>query len=191
MWMFFWVRECGYHNFHVTRPYAKDEVLRAPLLEQIFSEHVSFVWRTLRGMGVGEADREDMAQEVFLVVRRQLPAYEERGAMRSWLVAIARRVVADHRDRAHVRRELPRDTPPEGSTDPTSRLEARSSLERVEAALRQLDHDQRQVFLLYEVEGLTMPEIAEALGVPLQTCYSRLHSARDHVRSLFGGGSDQ
>lgn len=158
-----------------------------PSLEQVFTEHVSFVWRALRAMGVAEADREDIAQEVFLVVRRQLPTYEERGTIRAWLVAIARRVVADHRDRAHVRHELPRDAPPDRGQDPRARLEARSALERVEAVLDELAPEPRQIFLLYEVEGLSMPEIADALGVPLQTCYSRLHVARDHVKSAFSG----
>jgi RNA polymerase sigma-70 factor (ECF subfamily) len=136
-------------------------------------------------MGVPESDREDVAQEVFLVVRKQLPSYEERGSIRAWLVAIARRVVADHRNRAHVRHEIPSDVPPERGTDPEGRLEARSALERVEAVLDEIAPEQRQIFLLYEVEGLTMSEIAEALGTPLQTCYSRLHAARDHVTSSF------
>jgi RNA polymerase sigma-70 factor (ECF subfamily) len=156
-----------------------------PTLEQVFSEHVSFVWRTLLGMGVSDSDREDLAQEVFLVVRKRLPGYEERGAMRPWLVAIARRVVADHRDRAHVRHEHYREPPPGRAMDPKTRLEARSTLRRVEALLDQIGPEQRQVFLLYEVEGLTMPEIAAALGVPLQTCYSRLHAARERVTSSF------
>ena len=157
----------------------------ATTLEQVFSEHLSFVWRALRAMRVAEADQEDLAQEVFLVVRKQLAGYEERGSMRAWLTAIARRVVADHRNRAHVRRELPRDAPPEGAMDPTARLEARSSLERVDALLDEIGPEQREVFWLYEVEGLTMPEIAEALGAPLQTCYSRLHAAREYVAASF------
>ena len=161
-----------------------------PTLSQVFSEHASFVWRALRGIGVPESDREDLAQEVFLVVRKQLADYEERGAMRAWLVAITRRVVADYRNRAHVRREQPRDAPPESAMDPRDQLEARSALERVDALLAEIAVEQRQVFVLYEVEGLTMPEIAEALGVPLQTCYSRLHAARDHVVSSFSKQRD-
>jgi RNA polymerase sigma-70 factor (ECF subfamily) len=175
----------------VARPSPQEEEVRGvPSLERVFSEHVSFVWRTLRAMGVPEADREDVAQEVFLVVRKQLAGYEERGSMRAWLVAIARRVVSDHRNRAHFRHELPRDTLPERGTDPKGKLEARSALERVEAVLSEIAPEQRQVFLLYEVEGLTMPEIAEALGAPLQTCYSRLHAARDRVTASFATGEE-
>jgi RNA polymerase sigma-70 factor (ECF subfamily) len=132
-------------------------------------------------MGVPEADREDVAQDVFLVVQGQLARYEERGSMRSWLYAIARRVMSDHRNRARFRNELPRDTPPEIAVDDERRLEARSSLGAVEAELDAIDPEARRVFLLYEVEGLTMPEIAAAVGAPLQTCYSRLHAARARV----------
>src|SRR5271163_2739512 len=104
-------------------------------LEMVFKEHASFIWRTLRAMGVSNSDQEDLAQEIFLVVRKQLATYEERGTMKAWLVAIARRVVADHRSRAHVRRELPQNALPELATDPKARLEARSALDRVEALL--------------------------------------------------------
>jgi RNA polymerase sigma-70 factor (ECF subfamily) len=158
-------------------------------LEQVFSEHASFVWRVVGAMGIGNPDREDVVQEIFLVVRKLLPTYEERGAMRPWLSAIARRVVGDHRGRAYERREIAHAAPPVDATNPTGRLEARSSLKRVEQALERLGADQREVFMLYEVEGLTMPEIAEALGVPLQTCYSRLHAARDRMLAEFRADS--
>jgi RNA polymerase sigma-70 factor, ECF subfamily len=157
----------------------------APSLEHVFAEHLSFVWRILGGMGVPEADREDVAQEVFLVVRSQLARYEERGSMRSWLYAIANRVASDHRSRARFRCELPCDTPPERAFDEEGRLEARRSLELVQAALAGLDPEPRRVFLLHEVEGLTMAEIAQAVGAPVQTCYSRLHAARSRVCAAF------
>lgn len=147
-------------------------------LERVITEHGSFVWRILRGLGVPEADREDVAQDVFLVVRRELPNYEERASIRAWLYAIARRVASDHRKRARFRHEFPVDSPPERGMDAEARLEARSSLQSIEALLSRIEPEQRRVFLLYEVEGMTMPEIAEALGAPLQTCYSRLHAAR-------------
>jgi RNA polymerase sigma-70 factor (ECF subfamily) len=173
-----------FDNLRRQPPYPTD-VSGRPSLEQVFTEHLSFVWRILRGMGVSEADREDVAQDVFLVVRKQLPRYEERGAMRAWLYGIAYRVASDHRRRARFRHEIPRDTPPEQPVDEQARLEARESLELVEAALDALDPEQRRVFLLYEVEGLTMAEVAQAVKAPLQTCYSRLHAARSRVCAAF------
>lgn len=156
-----------------------------PTLEGIFRDHLAFLWRILRYMGVPDADREDVAQDVLLVVQVQLRRYEERGALRSWLYAITRRVVADHRHRARFRNEMVRDVLPEVGKDEQGRLEARSHLSRLDDALDLVSPDQRRVFLLYEVEGMSMPEIADALGAPLQTCYSRLNAARTRVTEAF------
>ena len=154
-----------------------------PSFEAVFAECAPLVWRTMRRLGAREADAEDLSQEVFLVVHRKLPTFEGRSKLTTWVYGICVRVAADHRKRAHVRREAPSASPPDAGVDPAQAgaielAEARAFLDTVLAAL---DDDKRAVFVLYEIEELPMAEVALAIGVPLQTAYSRLHAARRFV----------
>jgi len=161
---------------------------RAAALEvdRIFREHGPFVWRALRRLGVGAGDVDDACQEVFVVVYRKLGEYEGRSQLRTWLYGIAVRVAAAQRRRAHVRREVPTDEPIGASeaapaATPETAAAEREALALLDRALDELDDDKRAVFVLYEVEGLEMAEVAEALACPVQTAYSRLHAARKEV----------
>jgi RNA polymerase sigma-70 factor (ECF subfamily) len=161
-------------------------------LRGLFDEYAPFVWRTVRHLGIREADIEDVCQEVFLTVYRRLEGFEGRSSVRTWLYGICLRVASDHRRRAHVRRELPVETPPpriaEAHQDEDyARKQARR---RLAAILDELDEDKRAVFVLYEIEELTMREVSDVVKCPLQTAYSRLHAARDRVLSLIEGNED-
>ena len=153
--------------------------------EQVFTTHAPFVWRTLRRLGVREADVEDVCQEVFLVVHRQLPGFEARSSIRTWLYGICLRAASSYRRRPHRSREDIASTPPEESipAPQDDDLERKRALARLDVALDQLDDDKRAVFVLYELEQLSMAEIAEATGCPVQTAYSRLHAARRLVEA--------
>lgn len=154
-----------------------------PTVREVFDEHASYIWRTFRHLGMPEADVEDLCQEVFVVVHRKLGEFEGRSSLKTWLYGICLRVAADHRRRAHVRNERAQADPAEhlaaaGELQPDVRAETRAQLQ---ALLATLDEDKRTVLVLYELEGLTMKEVAEAIGCPLQTAYSRLHAARERV----------
>lgn len=151
----------------------------------IFERHAPYVWRALRRLGVAEADVEDVCQEVFMVVHRRLPDFEGRSAVRTWVYGICVRTASDYRRRAHRRREVVTDRVPERALAPPQpeELQRRQALARLDAALDGLDEAKRAVFVLYEVEGLPMAGVAEALGCPVQTAYSRLHAARRQVRA--------
>lgn len=156
-----------------------------PSLAEIFREHAPFVWRGLRRLGVPESDVEDVCQEVFVVVHRKLGDFEGRSSLRTWIYGICVRTASDYRRSGRVRREVVTDTPPdaphEGAQHDTVALrQARATLDRI---LDELDDDKRSVFVLYEIEELTMAEVAEAIGCPLQTAYSRLHAARKVVEA--------
>ena len=141
----------------------------------VYGEQFMFVWRTLRALGVPAAAADDAAQDVFVVVHRRLDDYDARAPIRAWLFGIARNVARRHRERAH--REPPLQLVGEGrALDDTLQLREAASL--VERFLDTLDDDQRAVFVLAQLEGLTAPEIAEALGVNMNTVYSRLRTAR-------------
>lgn len=159
-----------------------------PTLREVFRAEAPFVLRILRRLGVPEADLEDAAQDVFLVVHRKLDGYDARSSLRSWLFGIASRVALARRRRASARNEVPRaDLDPLGSeeqaTNGDGRIDARALLLH---ALAQLDLEKRTVFVLYELEGFTMAEVAAAVECPLQTAYSRLRTAREHVRASIG-----
>ena len=151
-----------------------------PTFREVFAAHAEFVLRTVRRMGVREADVEDVSQDVFIVVHRKLDQWDARCQMRSWLFGIVMRVVSDYRKRAHVRRERITDRPPDRPCG-EGRVEARAELASLSAALDLLEADHRAVFVLYELEGMPMKAIAEAVGCPLFTAYSRLRTARERV----------
>ena len=154
--------------------------------EEVYERHFDFVWRNVRRLGVPAPDVDDAAQEVFLVVHRRLPDFEPRGSLKAWLFGIVARVASAHRRR--LRRAAPtsagRDEPVDPDRTPSlapSCDEAMAETEAVavlHALLDGLDDDKRAVFVLAELEQMTAPEIAEALGVKLNTVYGRLRQAR-------------
>ena len=150
-------------------------------ITRLFEQHADYVQRALLRFGVPQADVEDALQEVFLVVAHRLDSYVERGAMRAWLFVIARQV-ALHALRAKRRRPQPAPllVSQPAQDDPHADLQRREAIMLVSGFLTQLDERLAQVFHLAEIEQLTVPEIAAALGVKLNTVYSRLRLARGH-----------
>jgi RNA polymerase sigma-70 factor (ECF subfamily) len=148
---------------------------------QVFDEHARYVFRVLKYLGVRDADVQDVSQEVFITVHRKIDDFEGLSSVRTWLYRICRNAVSDHFRRAHVRREIVTDTTGpdsvglERSRDDRAQAEARSTLTFL---LAHLDEAKREVFVLYEVEGMTMNEVCEVVGCKIQTAYSRLHAAR-------------
>lgn len=142
--------------------------------------HGDFVWLSLQRLGAPEAALDDLFQEVFVVVHRQLASFEGRSKLTTWLFAICTRVVTAHRRRAYVRKETA-ELDPEMAHDqssPEDRVaegQLRAQLDRI---LDAMDPTRRATLVMFEMEGLTCEEIAEMTEVPLGTVYSRLHHAR-------------
>jgi RNA polymerase sigma-70 factor (ECF subfamily) len=155
--------------------------------QAIFREHAAFVLRVVRRLGVAPRDVEDVAQEVFVIVHRKLHTFNGESSVRTWLFGIASRVASDHRRRAHVRRECLDDNFPLQVSEPSQAqaVHDRQLRETLDRALDELDEAKRAVFVLYEMEGVPMTEIAESQGCPLPTAYSRLREARERVRAHF------
>jgi RNA polymerase sigma-70 factor, ECF subfamily len=147
--------------------------------EAIYREHHDFVWRSLYHLGVHESAVDDALQEVFLVVHRRLVDFDGRTSLRNWLYGIARRVASDHRRRAQrVRARLVVVRDPDAHPAPEVAFGRFSAAEDVKRFLDDLDDDKREVFVLAEIEGMTAPEIAEAIGANVNTVYARLRAAR-------------
>jgi RNA polymerase sigma-70 factor (ECF subfamily) len=155
--------------------------------ERVFEEHVGFVWRVLQHHGVQANDVEDATQEVFIVVSRKLSQLDGDTPIRSWLFGIARRVASAHHRKAHIRREHVTDAPPNTSEQASQHdcAERSEALVLLTSVLGDLKEEQRLAFVLREVEQLTIQEVADALGCPLQTAYSRVRAAREHVLAAF------
>lgn len=151
-----------------------------PEFASLYHRHHGFVWRILRRMGVPVATLDDATQDVFVVVHRRRDDLQPDASVRSWLFGIARRVAADvHRRQRRTQRKLEALPTPTDAAPPLDDTVARfEAADFVRSFLRQLDEGHRMVFVLADVEGLTAPEIAEALGLNVNTVYSRLRNAR-------------
>lgn len=153
-------------------------------LREVFDGHATFVVRNLRRLGVAEADLDDAAQDVFMVVHRNLDRYDTRCALRSWLFGILQRVAANYRRRGKRRREDVLAEVPSATVE-AEQLEHVALLQAQRLLLDALDAvepTRRAIFILYELEEMPMPDVAQAVGCPLQTAYSRLYAARETVR---------
>ncbi len=152
---------------------------------EVYREHFAFVWRILRRLGVPAESLEDAVQEVFLVLHRRLDGLAPEVSLRSWLFGTARRVAADARRGQHRRERrlhaLAVVAEGGGRDLPIEQAEAADFVQRF---LERLDPDRRMVFVLADLEGMTAPEIAEALSIKLNTVYSRLRTARAEFERL-------
>lgn len=159
-----------------------------PPFAELFREHAPHAGRALRGLGVAAADLPDALQETFLVVHRKLPGFRGEASLRTWIYGICIRVAAAHRRRPHARREVADDAALDGAAtarSPHEEAEDRQALARLDAALDELDDDKRAAFVLYEMEEMTLAEVAIAVSAPVATVYSRLQAARKHVQMAF------
>ncbi len=154
---------------------------RAPSLAAVYEAHFRYVWRCLRTLGVREAWLDDAMQDVFLVVQRRLPEFDGRAELKTWLYAIALRVARKYRARAH--QEFGGSAPACAEAEPLASdaehaLQSNQRLLLARQALEALDDAKREVFVLARVEQMSAPEMANVLGIPLNTVYSRLRLAK-------------
>lgn len=152
-----------------------------PLLREIYDAHGAYVWNTLRRLGVRERDIEDSVQEVFVSLYKRIADYDPTRPLRPWIFAFAQRTASGYRARAGHQREIVSeriDFVDEGPR-PDERIEAERRRALVTEALDAIEFDRRTVFVMHEIDGHSIPEVAATLAIPLNTAYSRLRLARD------------
>jgi RNA polymerase sigma-70 factor (ECF subfamily) len=168
----------------------------------LYETHFGFVWRNLRRLGVPESVAEDAAQDVFLTVHRRYSSYDARWSrVETWLFGIVIRVASDYR-RARRRRRQRLDSAADvtalleratsGEQDPEQLAAKGEAVALLEQLLDMLDARKRAVLVMVDIEQLTVPEAAEALGVNVNTAYWRLRAARmkfQRALSRFNAGS--
>jgi RNA polymerase sigma-70 factor, ECF subfamily len=148
----------------------------------LYQQQFRYVFRTLRRLGAGPAEVDDLVQEVFTVVFQRLGDYDRQRPIEPWLFGIAFRVASTHRRRRA--RRVPevalgeREPADEDAAGPEASLTDRRARELVLRALEGLSFDQRAVFVMHEIDEQPIPVVAETLGIPLNTAYSRLRAAR-------------
>jgi RNA polymerase sigma-70 factor (ECF subfamily) len=165
---------------------ASDESLtppsaETPAFEAVYDTYFPYIWRSVQRLGVPASQVDDVVQEIFLVVHRRLGDFESRSTIRTWLYGIALRVARVHRSRYRRTQGQPLDLELVRAPDATRPDEQAANAEAVSlvhAVLDGLEDEQREVFVLAELEQLSVPEIARALDVKLNTVYSRLRLAR-------------
>lgn len=148
---------------------------------QLYALHAPFVWASLQRLGVRPSDLDDVLQQVFVVVHQRAATFDGSSKRTTWLFAICMRVVAAYRRRGFRRYEECVVTPPDtASTDasPEEALARAQARARLELLLDELELDRRAVFVMFELEEMACEEIAQIVGVPVGTVYSRLHAAR-------------
>jgi RNA polymerase sigma-70 factor (ECF subfamily) len=167
-----------------------------PRLREIFDTHAAPIARFVRYLGVHPADVDDVLQEIFVIVHRRLGELRDESKVAAWLRVIALNTVRNHRRARGRRRETPSAEPieAEASGRPDEDLERARTRTQLMRLMDALPDEQRAVLVLYEIEQLAMRDIAETLGCPLQTAYTRLHAARQALRRAWlaapGGSSD-
>jgi RNA polymerase sigma-70 factor (ECF subfamily) len=149
--------------------------------EAAFEQHFSMVWRSLRRLGVSEAAVDDAVQDVFLVLHRRWADFQHQSSLRTWIYGILLRVASDHNRRA--RRERARWSPEvpelESPSDSPDRIyQQREAAGLLRRALGQLDEKEREMLVLVDLEESSVVDAADALGINLNTAYSRLRRGR-------------
>jgi RNA polymerase sigma-70 factor (ECF subfamily) len=156
--------------------------------DDIYTRYFPFVWRCLRRLGVAPGALDDAAQDVFLVVHRQLGGFRGQSSAQTWLYGITRHVASNH-VRQVRRKQAPLDPlvsePAHPDPGPHERAADAEAAAFVEAFVAGLDDKRRDIFILAVLEEMTIPEVAAWLSIPLNTAYSRLRAVRlDFERAL-------
>ena len=155
-----------------------------PPFETIYEQYFDFVWASAKRLGVGSAAVDDVVQEIFMVIHSKIQTLRQPQSLRSWIYGIVRRTVSDHhrsrrtRDASGVEFALQSELELPQPPTPSDLAEQNDQAKLLFSLLAEIDAPKREVFMLAELEEMTVPEIAEALEIPLNTAYSRLRAAR-------------
>lgn len=150
-------------------------------LQQMFVAHHGMVWRTLRRRGLTADAAADATQQTFLIAAERLADIQP-DSERAFLVGTALRV-ARAMGRKTMRWQLEEDMD-RRVVEASDHGDARAAIELCDLALSKVDPDVSEVFVLFEIEGLSSPEIAASLEIPLGTVASRLRRAREQFRRV-------
>ena len=149
----------------------------------MFRDHHELIWRTLRRLGLGPEAAADAAQQAFLIAAERMNDIR-RGSERAFLFGTAIRLA---RTAFRTTRRMQYEDDMDLRAAPAARMEEmadhRRAIELMDRILARLDPDLLTVFVLFELEGVSTPEIARVIGIPVGTAASRLRRAREAFRA--------
>lgn len=160
----------------------------------VYQREFDYVCRSLRRLGVQGRDLKDLSQEVFLTAFRRLGTYDRSRPIRPWLFGIAFRVVSDFKQKPQGREVWDEARWAAAAVGPGAEAELaeREARQLVLRALEELPPERRAVLVMHELDECAVPEIAQTLGLPLNTAYSRLRVGRQEfaaaIKRLFPAG---
>jgi RNA polymerase sigma-70 factor (ECF subfamily) len=174
------------NNLHLVSP-PRSTASDDEICLDAFQREVDFIYRSLRRLGTAPSDVEDLAQEVFLALRRSWPEFDQTRPVRAYLFGITFRIAAKHRRKS--RREVAFKVVeiPDGRPGPDDELVAKRARALLLSALERIPLPRRAALVMHEIDGVPVDEVAATLGIPRFTVYSRLRKARRELESALRG----
>ena len=166
---------------HISKSLATGHSKMLVDIGEAYQEHAPFIARVIQQLTGAGPHVDDLLQETFIVAYKKRNQFEGRSALRTWLYGIAKNLCMHHK-RGLARflnfKEKLQTAPTSEARRPDQNLEVSRELELAESVITSLSFKQREVFVLYELEEMEGPEIAELLNIPIGTVWTRLHKAR-------------
>jgi RNA polymerase sigma-70 factor (ECF subfamily) len=150
----------------------KDPVLEA------YQQEITYVFHALRWLGARPQEIEDLAQEVFIALRRSWAHYDNSRPLRPYLFGVAFRIVSMQRRKRRHEMAFASLEIRDGGPGPDEQLQAKQARATVLRALESIPLRRRAVLVMHDLEEVPMGQVAAALSIPLFTAYSRLRKAR-------------
>lgn len=163
-------------------PRPTEEVRKDPVLEA-YQHEISYIFHALRWLGARAEDAEDLAQEVFIALRRSWPRFDTSRPIRPYLYGVAFRVVSMHRRRRGREVAVAQFEVRDGGPDPEDLMQSRQARALVLRALEAIPLKRRAVFVMHDLDQLPMHQVARELSIPMFTAYSRLRKARGELEA--------
>jgi RNA polymerase sigma-70 factor (ECF subfamily) len=165
----------------VPRPAPRETIDEACL--GAFQREVDYVYRTFRRLGTAPFEVDDLAQDLFLALRRSWSEYDPTRPLRPYLFGIAFRIAAAHRRKRSREVAFGIIEVSDAGPGPDDALRAKQSQALVLAALKRIPLPRRAVLIMHELDDVPVAEVAAALSLPVFTVYSRLRKARRELET--------
>lgn len=150
-----------------------------PDARTLYQTEFKFVWRAVQRLGAADGDVEDRVHDVFAIAVKRWDTFDASRSLKLWLYGIAYRVMLDfHRKLGNHEEPVDRITSPAEAGDPEESAVRAQGLSLARQIINSIEFDRRTVLVMHDLEEIPVPEIAEALEIPVNTAYSRLRLAR-------------
>lgn len=149
----------------------------------VFQRELDYVFRTLRRLGISPSEVEDLAQEVFLALRRSWTVYDQERPIRPYLFGIAFRIASAHQRKRNREVAFGTVEPVDAGPWPDEALQSKQARAMVLAALERIPLPRRAVLVMHDLDDIPIREVASVLAIPLFTVYSRLRKARAELET--------